>query len=112
MHEGRRDPWAGEPMSRSDAQRRYGNLVQYQIRPMLSNRKMPDDARVNVLKRVVREAHRFRYESGVVAGSGIREEVMDLLEVYLRPEHPAGEELRDWVKRTLRALGASVPGSE
>ena len=95
-------------MTRSDAQRRYTNLVQYQIRPMLMDRRLSDDDRVNVLKRVVASAHRFRYESGVVAGAGSREEVADLLIGYLRPESPAGEELRDWVKRTIRAFGGNV----
>jgi len=105
------DPWAREKMSRSEAQRRYNNVIQYQIRPMLNNRSMSDDARVQILKRAVREASRFRYEAGTVAGSGAREEVVELLGPYLHPEHWAGEELRDWVKRTIRAFGATF-GSE
>lgn len=101
------DPWATEKMSRSEAQRRYVNVITYQIRPMLANRSLSEDARVQVLKRAVREANRFRYESGTVAGGGAREEVVEILSPYLHPEHPAGEELRDWVKRTIRAFGAS-----
>jgi len=108
MSERPRDPWAGEAMSRSEAQRRYNNLVMYQLRPMLSNRSMNDDARIGVLKRIVREASRFKYESGSVAGGGTREEIMDLLTPYLKPESPWGEELRDWVKRTVRAFGATT----
>jgi hypothetical protein len=102
------DPWATEKMSRSEAQRRYNNLIEYQLRPMLGNRGLTDDARIGVLKRMVREASRFKYESGAVAGSGAREEVTDLLKGYLKPEHWAGEELRDWVKRTIRAFGATT----
>jgi hypothetical protein len=108
MNQASRDPWAGEPMSRSDAQRRYSNLVQYQLRPMLMNRRLEDTDRVQVLKRIVLSAHRFRYESGVVAQSGTREEVMDLLLDYLKPDAPYGEELRDWVKRAIRAFGGNL----
>lgn len=103
-----RDPWAGEQMSRSDAQRRYNNLVVYQLRPMLMNRSLNDIQKVVQLKRVVSNAHRFKYESGVVAGAGTREEVVDLLKPFLHPEHPAGEELKDWITRTMRAFGATV----
>lgn len=106
------DPWGGEKMSRSEAQRRYQNLIEYQLRPMLGNRGMTDDARVGVLKRIVREASRFKYESGAVAGSGAREEVSDLLKGYLHPDHWAGEELRDWAKRAIRAFGASLGESD
>jgi hypothetical protein len=106
------DPWATEKMSRSEAQRRYNNLIEYQLRPMLGNRGMTDDARIGVLKRMVREASRFKYESGAVAGSGCREEVSDLLKPYLKPEHWAGEELRDWVKRTIRSFGATTEEPE
>lgn len=106
------DPWGGEKMSRSEAQRRYQNLIEYQLRPMLGNRGMTDDARIGVLKRIVREASRFKYESGAVAGSGAREEVTDLLKGYLHPDHWAGEELRDWAKRAIRAFGASLGESD
>lgn len=99
------DPWAREKMSRSDAQRRYNNLLAYQFRPMITNRRMSDDVRINVLKRVIREASRFRYESGVVAGSGIREEIMDLTEPYFKPDAPTSEELKSWLVRTIRAFG-------
>jgi hypothetical protein len=106
------DPWGGEKMSRSEAQRRYQNLIEYQLRPMIGNRSMTDDARIGVLKRMVREASRFKYESGAVAGSGAREEVSDLLKAYLRPDHWAGEELRDWAKRAIRAFGATLDDGE
>jgi hypothetical protein len=103
-----RDPWAGEPMSRSEAQRRYNNLVLYQLRPMLANRKLAELERIGVLKRLVREAGRFKYESGVVAGAGTREEIVDLLTPHLKPEYEATEEYRDWVKRAIRAFGATI----
>ncbi len=106
------DPWAGEKMSRSDAQRRYSNLVTYQLRPMLSDRKLDDEGRISVLKRIVASAHRFRFEAGVVAGMGTREEVVDLVKHYLKPEHPSGDELKDWIKRTCRAFGANVEAEE
>jgi len=112
MRKGYVDPWATEKMGRSEAARRYQNLIQYQLRPMLNDRKMTDDARILVLKRMIREAARFKYEAGVVAGAGAREEVVDLLADYLKPDHWAGEELRDWVKRTVRAFGASVETPE
>lgn len=99
-------------MSRSDAQRRYANLVTYQLRPMLSDRRLEDEGRISVLKRIVQSAHRFRYEAGVVAGMGTREEVVDLLKHFLKPDHPSGEELKDWIKRTCRAFGASLDTDE
>jgi len=108
MNRGYVDPWAGEPMSRSEAARRYQALIQYQLRPMLANKRMADDQRINVFKRMVREAARFKYESGVVAGAGSREELVDLLQEYFKEESPWGEELRDWAKRALRAFGASI----
>lgn len=106
------DPWAREKMTRSDAQRRYHNLVEYQIRPMIADRKRSDYERTLVLKRVTSLAHRFRYESGVVAGPGTREEVVELLGPYLNPEAGYSEELRDWVKRTIQAFGATPPGED
>jgi hypothetical protein len=112
MGKGYEDPWATEKMSRSEAQRRYQNLIEYQLRPMLNSRSLTDDARVQILKRMVREAGRFKYEAGVVAGAGAREEVLDLMKPYLHPEHWAGEELRDWVKRTIRAFGASLDSQD
>jgi hypothetical protein len=95
-------------MSRSDANRRYNNLVQYQLRPMLLDRRMSDAERIGVLKRIIREANRFRYESGVVAGSGTREEIADLLVPWLKPEHWSSIEVKDWLVRMVRAFGASV----
>ena len=106
------DPWATEKMSRSEAARRYQNLIQYQLRPMLGNRSMTQDERINVLKRIIREASRFKNESGAVAGAGSREEVVDLLKDYLKPEHWAGEDLRDWVKRVIRSFGATIDTGE
>lgn len=108
----RKDPWAGEPMSRSEAARRYQNLINYQLRPMLLNRRLEDDARINALKRIIREAGRFRYESGVVAGSGTREEVVDLLKPAFKAESGVSEELQDWYKRTIRAFGANIEGED
>jgi len=112
MNRGSADPWAREKMTRSDAQRRYQNLLQYQLRPMLANRSMDDEARIGIMKRIVREASRFKYEAGVVAGTGIREDVYDLLIRHLSPDHPGGEEYKDWVKRTIRAFGASVEADD
>ena len=106
------DPWATEKMTRSEAARRYQNLIQYQLRPMLANRSMTDDARIGVLKRIIREAGRFKYESGAVANSGSREELVDLLADYMRPDHWAGEELRDWVKRAIRSFGATIESAD
>jgi len=112
MSRGGTDPWGGEKMSRSDAQRRYNNLITYQLRPMLGNRSMTEDARVGALKRIVREASRFKYESGVVAGAGAREEVVDLLRDTFRPDSTHSEEYRDWVKRVIRAFGANLETSD
>lgn len=108
MNRGYVDPWASEKMSRSEAARRYQALIQYQLRPMLANRRMTDEERIIVFKRMVRDAARFKYESGVVANPGSREELIDLLHDYFKEESGWGEELRDWAKRALRAFGASV----
>jgi hypothetical protein len=112
MQRGARDPWAGEKMTRSDAGRRYANLITYQLRPMLADRRLDDEGRIAILKRIIAQANRFRYESGVVAGAGSREEVQDLLMPFFHPEHPAGEELRDWIKRVIRAFGAAVDDTD
>lgn len=112
MNRGGADPWAREKMSRSDAQRRYHNLIQYQLRPMLMNRNMSEDGRIQVLKRIIAQAHRFRYESGSVAGAGAREEIIDLLAHYFKPDNPVGEELKDFLKRTIRAFGGSIDSDE
>lgn len=106
------DPWAREKMSRSDAHRRYHNLIQYQLRPMLMDRRMAEAARIGVLKRIIQYASRFRYESGVVAGSGAREEVVDLMVHMLHPEYPISDELKDWIKRTIRAFGAALESED
>lgn len=108
-----RDPWAGEAMSRSDAQRRYGNLVQYQLRPMLMNlRRLSAVEQVSQLKRIVNSAHRFRYESGVVAQAGTREEVIDLVSDLFKPEAETPEEVLDWIKRMVRAFGGTLDSDE
>ena len=103
-----RDPWAGEKMSRSDAQRRYNNLLQYQLRPMVMERRLSDEQRISVMKRIVSTAHRFRFESGSVPGGGTREEVADLISHWLKPDAEVSVELRDWVKRTIRAFGGTL----
>lgn len=99
-------------MSRSEAQRRYQNILNYQIRPMLGDRSKSEDDKVMYLKRVVREAHRIKYQSGAVAGSGAREEISDLLLPLLKPSLGTGEELQDWIKRAVRSFGASVGESD
>lgn len=96
-----------DQMNRSEAQRRYGNLIQYRVRPLLSDRSKSDADRVVMMKRLVREANNIRNESGAVAGLGSREELMDLLMPWLKPDAPTSEELRDWVVRVFRAFGAS-----
>ena len=95
-------------MSRSDAQRRYANLVTYQLRPMVYDKKKSDDERVQILKRICQNAYRYRYEAGVVAQGGTREEVMDLLQDYFKPDREVSDELKDWLKRCIRAFGASL----
>jgi len=99
-------------MSRSEAQRRYMNILHYQIRPMLIYRSKSDDDKVIILKRVVREAHRIKYQSGAVAGSGAREELVLLLEPYLKPNAHTTEELQDWVKRAIRSYGATTESDD
>jgi hypothetical protein len=94
-------------MSRSEAQRHYQNLITYRIRPILSDRSKNDDDKTQVMKRLVREAHKIRYESGAVAGSGTREELVDLLTPLLKPLAGHSEELTDWIKRVIRAFGAT-----
>jgi hypothetical protein len=93
-------------MTRSDAQRRYQNLITYRIRPLLIDRSKDDEDKTIVMKRLVREAHAIRYESGAVPGSGTREEVVDLLAPILKAGNHS-EELTDWVKRVIRAFGAT-----
>lgn len=108
----RADPWAGNPMTRSEANRRYQNLIEYHIRPMLADRRMDDEARINRLKRVIRDAGRYRYESGVVAGPGTREEVLDLFKPAFKADSGVSEELKDWYKRTIRSFGANLESDE
>jgi hypothetical protein len=99
-------------MTRSDAARRYQNLITYRIRPLLGDRSKTDDDKTQVMKRMVREAHKIRYESGAVAGSGVREELVDLLSPLLKPEAGHSEELTDWIKRVIRAFGATFENYE
>jgi len=99
-----------DQMNRSEAQRRFQNLIQYRVRPMLANRGLADDDRVTILKRICREANQIRAASGVVAGPGAREEIIDLLSPWLKPEAGRAEELKDWVSRTFRTFGASYEG--
>jgi hypothetical protein len=94
-------------MSRSDAQRRYQNLITYRIRPMLIDRSQDDEDKTIMMKRLVRECHSIRYESGAVPGSGTREEIVDLLSPILKAGAGHSEELIDWVKRVIRAFGAT-----
>jgi hypothetical protein len=101
-----------DQMNRSEAQRRFQNLIQYRVRPMLTDRSKSDDDRVTVLKRICREANQIRAASGVVAGPGAREEIVDLLVPWLKPEAGHTEELRDWIGRTFRTFGASYEGAD
>ena len=55
--------------------------------------------KTQVMKRLVREAHRIRYESGAVAGSGTREEMVDLLKPMTLLTAGHSEELVDWIAR-------------
>ena len=96
-----------DQMNRSEAQRRYANLVQYRVRPLLSDRSKGDSDRTLMMKRIVREANNIRSESGAVAGTGAREEIMELLLPWLKPEAPTSEDLRNWVVRVFRAFGAN-----
>jgi hypothetical protein len=75
---------------------------------MLQDRSLDDEDKTQVMKRLVRDAHRIRYESGAVAGSGAREEIVDLLGPIIKPNAGYSEELVDWAKRAIRAFGASV----
>jgi hypothetical protein len=99
-------------MGRSEAQRRYQNLITYRIRPLLSDRSKDDDDKTQEMKRLVRECNSIRYESGAVAGSGVREEVSDLLMPLIKPEAGHSEELVDWIKRVIRAFGAAIERPE
>jgi len=94
-------------MTRSEAQRRYQNLITYRIRPMLGDRSKDDEDKTIEMKRLVRECHAIRYESGAVPGSGTREEIVDLLSPFIRRDSPHSEELMDWTKRVIRAFGAT-----
>src|SRR5437763_15624961 len=97
-----------DQMNRSEAQRRYGNLIQYRVRPLLADRSKSDADRVIMMKRLVREANNIRIESGAVAGMGSREEIMELLTPWLKPEAPTSEDLRNWIVRVFRDFGASL----
>src|SRR5947209_6644453 len=96
-----------DQMNRSEAQRRFTNLIHYRVRPLIADRSKSDTDRVLMMKRLVREANNIRVESGAVAGLGSREEIMELLLPWLKPEAPTSEELRTWIVRVFRAFGAS-----
>jgi hypothetical protein len=96
-----------DQMNRSEAQRRFANLIHYRVRPLLADRSKSDADRVIMMKRLVREANSIRVESGAVAGLGTREEIIELLLPWLKPDAPTSEELRNWIVRVFRAFGAS-----
>ena len=96
-----------DQMNRSEAQRRFTNIIHYRVRPLLADRSKSDADRTIMMKRIVREANNIRTESGAVAGPGSREEIMDLLLPWLKPDAPTSEELRSWVVRVFRAFGAN-----
>ena len=99
-------------MSRSEAGRRYTNLIHYQIRPFLANTRLSEEEKVTQLKRLVRMVTRVRVESGSVAGGGPREEVLELFGSWLKPDSPHSEEVRDWVMRLMRAYGVTIDTGE
>lgn len=99
-----------DAMNRSEASRRYQNLITYQLRPMMTNRGASEEERINVLKRLIRQATLIRANSGAVAGGGTREEVVDLLSPWMKPESGFSDELKGWVVRLFRAFGASYEG--
>lgn len=102
----------GEMMTRSEAARRYTNLIHYQLRPFLANTRLSEEEKVTQLKRLVRMVTRVRVESGSVAGGGPREEVLELIGPWLRPEAPHNEEVKDWVMRLMRAYGVTIDNGE
>src|SRR5262245_49168214 len=94
-------------MSRSEAQRRYQNLIHYRIRPMLVDRSKSDADRVLIIKRICREANNIRAEALAPAGPGTREELVDILSPLLRkPDSEVSEEFKGWIKRCFRIFGA------
>jgi hypothetical protein len=99
-----------DQIERSDAQRRYQNLIHYRIRPMLNERGKTDEDRVALLKRLCREANLIRANSGAVAGLGTREELVDLLTPLLQKESGVPEEVQEWIVRVMRSFGASYEG--
>jgi hypothetical protein len=101
-----------DQMNRSEAQRRYQNLIQYRIRPMLTDRGKSDADRVMIMKRICREANLIRSASGAVAGPGTREEIVDLLVPLLDKDRDTSDELRDWIGRAFRSFGAYYEGTD
>lgn len=98
-------------VNRSEAQRRYQNLIQYRVRPMLNSRTRNENEKILLMKRLVREANNIRAESLCPAGPGTREELVDLLSPMLGLG-AASEELQDWIKRCFRAFGAYWEGAD
>jgi hypothetical protein len=102
--------YARDQMSRSEAQRRYQNLIHYRIRPMLIDRSRSDSDRILLMKRICREAGNIRAEAMSPAGMGTREELVEILSPLLKPESPASEELKSWIVRCFRVFGAGYEG--
>lgn len=99
-----------DAMNRSEAQRRYQNMITYQLRPMLADRSASEETKISIIKRLIRQATLIRANSGAVAGGGTREEVVDLLSPVFKPDSDASIEYKDWIIRFFRALGASYEG--
>src|SRR5438046_7336970 len=64
-------------MSRSEAQRRYQNLINYRVRPMLMDRSKTETDRILIIKRICREANNIRAEALAPAGPGTRQELVE-----------------------------------
>lgn len=101
-----------DTMSRSEAQRRYQNLITYRIRPLLQDRSRSEADKISLMKRVYREANNIRAEAQAPAGPGTREELVDLMAPILKPMSTASEEYKDWIKRVFRSFGAYWEGSD
>jgi hypothetical protein len=104
--------YAREQMSRSEAQRRYSNLLTYRLRPLLSDRSKSNEDKILMLKRLCREAGNIRAEAMAPAGPGAREEVVELLAPLLKPTAGTPDEMKEWIFRLFRSFGAGYEGSE
>src|SRR5262249_23424033 len=96
-----------DQMNRSEAQRRYQNIITYQVRPMLGDRGKSEEDRVMLMKRVCSEANLIRADSGAAAGAGARAEIGARLPQLLKPTMGTGDELRGWITRVFRSFGAA-----